>query len=542
MKSDLRTAVLVCFIVGKEKGGHNVNRFFKLGMLVLLCLLLIGIVTDAAALRKVAEFDGRVSLNLASGMLLVQDKDSGIYDLLDSQLNPVRQIKEDRLAFLDSYPFIGVYRDDNNLQPCGLLNLSGEEVVPPVYEHVSVLSERWQLGFMESKGNIDVFFDGQKTGTLDISDIPDGSDCEAYGAYFLVHRPSNYVVGYDSALHPFTDDDMYYDEFFTKHVDGMTRYYHSGSGKQVFIPGCDLKSEDLVSPYHYQNGCLYDLNGNIFAQTSREYLEVEDFENGYATAYFDGKTGLIRLDGTDVAPPAYDVFNLSYRNEPIAGYFTFLKDGKRGFMDLSGNVTCEIPQEAEGVQFMTPFAYYYNHNGRVVVFSAAVGELPEHYSWVENFETVHEALVLSDAINQLGIVNLYGEVVFPFSNKYSELMVTDDGSMAVAYNEKEFRSEVFSLLTSESDPVEPDIPALSVEPKIPSQPADPVVPLLPDNPDIPALPTEPDVPSVPGNPPQQDDFSLRFCPSCGYKFTVPPLRFCPSCGLDLTPYLEGGAP
>ena len=121
-------------------------------------------------------------------------------------------------------------------------------------------------------------------------------------------------------------------------------------------------------------------------------------------------------------------------------------------------------------------------------------------------------------------------------------MVTNDGSIAVAYNEKEFRSEVFSLLTSKSDPVEPDIPALSVEPKIPSQPADPVVPLLPDNPDIPALPTEPDVPSVPGNPPQQDDFSLRFCPSCGYKFTVPPLRFCPSCGLDLTPYLEGGAP
>ena len=187
-------------------------------------------------------------------------------------------------------------------------------------------------------------------------------------------------------------------------------------------------------------------------------------------------------------------------------------DGKFGFLDLHGNVTCPFTYSKEIVNDRGTFATITNLDGTTIVLSAAVGELPEHYQEV-NFPSYNGSMVFiaTNTSGLTGLVDIYGNVQVPYTdiNTY-RLDANKAGTVAVAdLGDRNYR--IYTL----------DIP----QPATGSEPA----------------PAEDDGTwtCANGHAGQTGKFCTECgaprpsstCPACGYQFpegSAP--KFCPECG------------
>ena len=91
-------------------------------------------------------------------------------------------------------------------------------------------------------------------------------------------------------------------EYTHTYNKGKTTYVHNGTGQQAFVPSCTLTADEVLSPYRFEDGVLYDLQGNQVFKGAHDYSTVRRFFNGYATVYFDSHYGIIDLQGNEVLP------------------------------------------------------------------------------------------------------------------------------------------------------------------------------------------------------------------------------------------------
>ena len=521
-------------------------------LLALLCALalLAGVLPAALAETSSISLDGYVSLNPVTGCVSQKAGRGDYYRLLDAdgnQLTPDGAPYTDMSFYSDSSLVRVESESADGIHRKGLLDASGKEIMPCIYADIEFISARWQAGIIltpSSSNNkdytftdystnaksyyrvqkVDFYFDGELAGSLDRDHCDMTRFVNAYGAWIKVTDQKGRVAYYDRTMTPSPRESSGYGEFDNEYKNSKTFYYHNGSGQQAFVPECTLDPADLEDPYLYDKGVLYDIRGNVICQTAHYYDYIGNFRNGYATVKMNGKAGIINEQGTEIIPPEYDDIVLTYDREPAMGYFSAVKDGKVGFLDLNGNVTCDFVYAESVVRVYTPFAFVKDLTGETIVLSAAAGELPVRFSDDLYNYVGAPVLAVKNAAGQNGVIDLYGNLLIPYTDDYNDFTISKDGTVILGeggYGQP-------STLWHFDSPYAPES-------------------LNPDG----TLPVKTQTPPADdgswtcvnghagntgkfctecGSPKPEAPAAVTACPSCGYAFGDSTPKFCPECG------------
>ena len=508
----------------------------RIGVVCLTAFMLLQGCVPAAADSTVTQLSARdLILNRYTDVLGFRGKDSNLYGLIDAEGNPVTEAKYSYLSTVSQMPYFKVEVPDSadGIHNNGLIDDQGNTIIPPEYADISVISDRWSVGIMLtpsgadekdytyadlSSGDksfyridtVDFYFRGEKVGTLSRSEY-DGS-VTAHGDYICVADRKKARHFYNSSFEESPVAAESSSEYETKYKNGKTFYTHNGSGEAAFTEGCPLTPEEVDSAFIYREGAVYDLQGTEVFKTAQNYDSMRDFTGGYAVVSMNGLKGLIDQEGNEVIPVEYDELGY-YGAQPFQnGYISAVKDGKFGFLDENAQVSCDFVYSKDAVRDYSPFAKIQNLDGSVIVLSAAVGELPEHYKEVTfPASSGSVCFIGQNDANEYSLVDLYGNTIIPYSDNYID--VNAAGTVA----------------TVRTDYGEYEIHRL-----------DPAA----GNPDSAAETAEDESGSwtcVNGHEGNTGNFCSEcgaprpaVCPSCGYEFEGEKPNFCPNCGADLS--------
>ena len=446
-----------------------------------------------------------------------------------------------------SYSFLKVEApSEDGVHDEGLLDPMGRVLVPAKYARVEIISDRWQAGIHLTPSSaddkdytftfsnnekkfyridaVDFYFDGQMVGTLSRSDYA-GDYTSAYGAYIMVTNTAKEKIFYNSKMEKSPRVPQYSGEFETESRSNGTVYYHVGSGQQVFVESCTLNPADLVDPYLYDHGIMYDIRGRMLYKTEQYYDSVYKFYEGYARVRMNRLYGLMDEQGREVIPPLYEDLTYSAEHPFMFGYTMAEKDGKFGFLDMQGNVTCPFTYNYDLVKRRGTFGVVQDLTGTYIVLSAAVGELPEHYAEV-SFPTYNGCLafVATNANKEMSIVDIYGNTLLPYTNLYRSITLSNDGSLALLYSSN--TGYTVMRFQVEAAQKAPEVPAPAVT-------------------ETPAAKDDGSWTCVNGHSGNTGNFcgecgsprpveeKLTNCPNCQYKFGDQVPNFCPNCGQSL---------
>ena len=425
-------------------------------MAVVIALLLALMPMAAMAQTTSRDVKARdITVSKLTDVLIVEEENSDYYKLMTPDGQNLTSASFSTIRSASSYPFFRVSAGTSvdGVHDEGIVDLQGNVIVPAVYADIEIISDRWQAGIRLTPSSaddkdytftnyttdensfyridtVDFFFDGQKVGTLDRSAYG-GFYCTAHGAYVCVPDRTKKNVYYNSRMERSPLKVESSTEYVSEYKNGKTTYYHQGSGQIAFDPGCTLQPDEVDKAYNYDRGILYGLQGQQVFRPAQNYDYIRDFNDGYATVSMNRYYGLIDEQGNEVIPVEYD--ELGYNFTPKYGYIGAVKDGKFGYLDLKGNVTCDFTYSKDIVKDHGTFAEITNLDGTTIVLSAAVGELPEHYAETE-FPGYEGGMVFiaTNTAGEKGIVDLYGNVVVPFSADYNYISANKDGTVAVA--------------------------------------------------------------------------------------------------------------
>lgn len=518
------------------------KRIVALVLALLLCTCFMACSTAEAAEFTVKARD--VSLNKYTNTIAVRLEDQNYYRIIDADGNVLMDESREYtyMSATSSYGFFKVeVKSADGIHDEGLVDGRGNVLVPPEYADVNIISDRWQAGVKLtpcaaddkdytysnwSSGEksffrvdtADIFFDGQKVGTLNRSDYG-GGYCTAHNAYLCVTTLAKEKVFYNSQMERSPYQATTSSEFDTAYKKGVTTYIHQGSGQKAFDPACTLDPAELENPYVYEKGAVLDLQGNILFKTAQAYDTVRAFKNGYALVRIFSLNGLIDLEGREVIPAEYEELG-DYGSSLVPfGYISAVKDGKFGFLDAKANVTCPFVYAKEVVNDRGCFATVKNLDGTIIVLSAAVGELPEHFADV-SFPNYNGsmAFVGENAQKDYCVVDLYGNTLLPYSDTYRSIDLSVDGTVGVvSYGNREYGIFQFEI----------GAPAAS---------------------EAPAAPAADDGSwtcdnghsgntgkfcSECGQAKPAQEAAVAKCPTCGYEFGDQTPKFCPECGTKI---------
>ncbi len=417
----------------------------------MLCLCLA---VSAAAETTVREISARdVELSRYTGVMAIREKNSDTYVLFSPSGEKLTDGQYTSMYATD-YGFFKVEAaSEDGVHNDGLIDSTGRVLIPPEYADISVVSSRWQVGiklvpceaddkdytFSNWSTNeklffridtVDFFLDGEKAGSLSRADY-DGYPT-AHGAYICVQNRERQRFWYDRTMsegRPAQSSS----EYETQYKNRVTTYTHNGSGQTAFAPGCTLTPEDVDQSVVYENGHALDLQGNVLYDAKQNYDSNRPMSGGaYCRVKIYGKWGVIDREMNEVIPLEYD--EISYEDESLSrfGYIGAVKDGKFGFVNAAGEVTCPFVYAKDIVSNKGTFATIKNLDGTIIVLSAAAGELPEHYAEVSvPGYSGSMSFTARNASGERGAVGLYGNVLVPFSADNRSISLSADGRIAV---------------------------------------------------------------------------------------------------------------
>ena len=522
--------------------------------LVLALLVMVPAFVSAGAESKEYTLTARsLDLNKYSGTLAYLAEDSAHYQIIDA--NGQVLMGEDGgytyMSSTSSYPFFKTeVRSEDGIHDEGLVDGYGKVLVPAEYADVNIISDRWQAGvkLIPSSADekdytfsnwstgeksffridlVDMYFDGQKVGTLNRSEYG-GGNCTAYNAYLCVTNLAKEKTFYNSRLEKSPYAAKSSGEYESVREKGVTVIYHQGSGQQAFAASCTLDPADLADPYLYDRGVVTDVQGNELFKTKQVYDTMRPFSNGYALVRRDRMYGLIDLQGNEVIAPLYEELGNYEDNLMAYGYISAVKDGKFGFLDAQGKETCPFVYSKDAVRNRGSFATVQNLDGTTIVLSAAVGELQEHFADV-SFPVYDNsrAFVGQNADKQYCVVDLFGNILLPYTEGVRNVDLNAEGTIAlVSYGSRQY--SIFQFDQAAPAEKEADQPEETQEPE--------------------AAPAADDGTwtcenghagntgkfcSECGAAKPAEEAPANKCPSCGYEFgdTVP--KFCPECGAKI---------
>ena len=426
-------------------------------------------------------------------------------------------------------PYYIVSADPGGMNSRGLVDGDGREILPPIYGRIDVASDRWILGCVLKDWSVivstDVYFDGQKIGTLSAEDYAMSSYYAAHGAYLgLSGGQAGYYLNSRFERVEGTADYFVTEEYFYDWRDGGI--YHPATGQRAFTESCTLRAEDVERAVWYDSGDFIGLQGQTLA-SGKVYGNVEYQGGGYLLLRANEGLGIADPQGNEVLPALYSQLGGSTRDYFAAGYQAVLKDGRLSWVDLAGNVTAAVDArltegDLQGFHqnglFITARAL-----GETVVFTATAGELPQRYEEAVTVSSARQRLLCVKLGGLWGAIDLEGNTVIPFEHE-NQLMISQDGTVAISQSAQ----TVYAI--SYGDGAVTATPAVTAEPEAAAAPG-PAEPATGDDGWI--CPTcgqlnELNFCPVDGTARPEESPACR---SCGYTMpdgSVP--NFCPNCG------------
>ena len=343
------------------------------------------------------------------------------------------------ISAVSSYPFFKVEADSKDgVHDEGLIDDQGNVIVPVMYADVSVVSDRWAYGvkLTPSSGDdkdytftnfstgdktfyridtVDFYYRGKQAGTLSRSDF-DGYPT-AYGDYICIQNREKKRVYYNSAMEK-SPVDGDYGEYTSTYKNRATHYVHNGTGMPAFETGCTLTPAEVEKSIVYENGKFLNLQGEEAFRAAQNYDYFSGFHGDYAVVTMNRMKGLIDAAGQEVIPLEYEEIG-NYEDQYLTfGVISAEKDGKFGFLDAAGNVTCPFTYSKDIVSNRGILASIKNLDGTIIVLSGLAGELPEHYSDVELMSDAR-AFVAKNAEGECSLIDATGETLIPYVDTWS---------------------------------------------------------------------------------------------------------------------------
>jgi len=404
-----------------------------------------------------------------SNLLRVRTRDG--YRLCDIAGNALTQdLYNSNLNY--EFGYITASIVDGGLNSSGLLDAAGQVIMPYAYADIDILSRDWALGVKlveATADNYDYTAWGSKDAyylidTVDVYNLSKGAlagtfaranfkDADVVGDILNVEDRANGVVtSYDADMNALgTVDYTWDDEYATVE---LTKFRENG-----------------------QYG-LKDAAGNVVMPAS--FSTIYDFYGDYATVSTGEKEGLIDKQGNVVIPAEYDDIKRGYYGpyDPVtgedsfnaAGYFAVVKEGKLGFVDARGNVTCEPKYSEKIMELYGASATYDDMEGVTHILSADGSDVA-----VEGYEKIYcmdgSAGLLyrvNDADYNYGVIDWHGNVVFECT--YDDIELSGDGRYLLVSEDYDTPCTLYEVGYPMAQSDAPSAPAAPSAPEAPAAP------------------------------------------------------------------------
>ncbi len=419
-------------------------------LLALMLTLSLFACASAEAVAPAYTIEAReVSLNADTKTMAVMGVESRLYALYSAEGTPLTEEKYIHMSAVEDMYEVAV---EGGVNVLGMMDAEGNILVPMEYGDVKHISSKWQLGVKLTSATADnydyksfsnsgefylieaydVYYCGTKVGSLGRTDY---YNAYAYGDYLYVSNKERNYTYYNK---DFVASGYIGNNSSSEYEEKRDGIWHRGSGQQAFVADCTLTSEEVELDINEVEGRMVDLQGNILFAVDAKYTYMTEFKGDYARVSMNDKDGLIDRTGREVIPCEYD--DLSYGDTFFeGGYQIAIKDGKVGFLNANGEVTCDFKYSESAVKstYKMPLTHLLDLDGSAIVLSAAVGELPNRYAEVRI--TNNNGCPVFAAVNfdkQAAIINLYGEELVSFGSTYDstyDFQISADGTMVVGY-------------------------------------------------------------------------------------------------------------
>jgi len=387
----------------------------------------------------------RCTLLESTGLIAVVEKGDNQYKLCDPEQNV---LAEGCLYLDDNNGFVTFAKSegDNTL---GLLDKTGEEVIPDKYGVIDVYNEHWVCATVLTPGTdseydyktftgkyylidaVDVYFDGKKVKTFDRREI---DRVYAYGKYLLFTDRDDGLHFCDSKMN---EAEQKYDNCYVEYYEDRNgKIWHLGSGTEAFVPGCTLTPDDVDTCVYNKKGSLLDLQGNKIADTSN-YSVVYTFYDGYAAVRNSAdKNGIIREDGTLISECIFDEINM-FPAVIKSGYVPAVLDGKFVIVSLRDGSYVESGFHKDSVKSAyAPFASKVGDDGKFIIFSGH-GKIDKTFDKatvnIDGFRFVR-----IEENGSAGAVDMDGNYIIKPDGTYQDafdMSISEDGTVIVGRNE-----------------------------------------------------------------------------------------------------------
>ena len=436
-------------------------------------------------------------------------------------------------------PYYYVTGSTSDMNSRGLVDASGREVLPPCYGRIDVAGDRWILACVLKDWSViastDVYFDGQKIGTLSADDFTMSSYYAAHGAYLGISGgQAGYYLNSRFERVEGTGDYFVTEEYF---YDWRDRgIYHPATGQRAFDPACTLTADEVERAVWYNDqGDFVDLQGQVVSggpSPYKEYENVEYYGGSYLMLRSSSGMGIADMQGREILPALYSQLGGSTQSYFAAGYQAVMKDGRLSWIDREGSVTAAAGYsmnegELQGF-YQNGLFVFARALGEVVVFTAASGELPQRYEDAVPVASPRQRLLCVKQGSLWGAIDMDGRTVIPFEHQ-NQLQISQDGTVVLGQNAR-YEQVIYVVSYGDESAAAPVTaePASTPEPSAAPAPADTqtvdnnwVCPDCGQLNDLNFCPV--DGTARPVEPPA--------CQSCGYVMpdgSVP--NYCPNCG------------
>lgn len=333
--------------------------------------------------------------------------------------------------------------DDTNCE--GLLDQSGNVILPMEYGDIDVLSSKWTIGFKLEETDLDNYdYQGMFTDKNYLISQADIYYIDEDGAVLLASLPRDQYSGADAH-----GDYISVENRNAKQVDT----YDSSWNVVAEDVGYTWQTGDINTNWYTifsdngQQG-LQDADGNVIMEPSFRY--INDFVGDYATVSTGDKEGVIDKEGNVAVPAEYDNIKYNYK-APVqdraeggtsvfnaAGYFGVELDGKGGFVAEGGEVTCEPKLAVDLLDFNGASATYTDLEGNLHILSAdgVDSVMPENVSDLRCPDYSNGFLyIIEDDDYNYGLVDWHGNELIPMEQ--SRISLTGDGKTLVVAEDYE---------------------------------------------------------------------------------------------------------
>lgn len=455
-----------------------------MGILLVLSMCSCAFADEAARTPDYVISNASVTMNRYNNTLAVSNYNTGRVELWDANGNVLTTENYTTMTVNSELFEVRVNNDVNGI---GMIDAAGKTLVPMQYGDVFRISDRWQAGAVlvdataenydyKSSGSTtsyylvdhyDIYYRGAKAGELGRLAF------DPYAAYgrgdylYVCDKERNYTYynkemvasGYES------DSSSEYDVIKNK-------VYHKGSNQQAFTASCTLTSDEVELDIYEIDGRFLDLQGNVVFTPDPKYTSIYNFNGEYARVYMSSisKYGLIDRTGREILACEYSSpVTSSMQTYFEGGYQPLVKDGKFGYANTNGEITCEFkyPDNVVKSTYKMPFTHLNDLTGDVIVLSAAVGELPGRYTEVSFGMDGCPVFAAETGKDNAGVVNLKGEIVVPFDETYDDcydFTLSHDGSIVMGYAGS--RTYNIYLLTDDEKGIAASTAADATEPTV----------------------------------------------------------------------------